>query len=118
MSTVLLETQRALARAKAELGERDASARAPLVAAQQQVDAVRAEIAALTRRLEALTHEEKTAVQRRPMNDAEVLQVSRLLLAVPIFIAAAVALPEHGTVQMMIGGLVVACVAVGRGIGG
>lgn len=116
MNDLLLETRRALAQAKAERAAREASARAPLVEAQQQLAAVQAETAALQERIEAFKREQATARERRPIGDMTT-PVVRLLCGLPVFIAAAVSLPDSGTVQVMIAGLVLACVAVVRGIG-
>lgn len=87
MNDLLLETRRALAQAKAERTARDASARAPLVEAQQQLAAVQAETAALMERIEAFTREQATARERRPITDMTA-PVLRLLFGLPVFIAA------------------------------
>lgn len=113
--SLLDETKAELARVKAELDEREATTRAPLIAAQERVDSLRAQVDELRARINALKVEANDAGVYTPFGDAEAGRVARLLLAGPVFIAAAISLPDH-TVQAMVAGLLVAVAAIVWGL--
>ncbi len=113
--SLLDEAKAELVRVKAEIDEREAAIRAPLIAKQHTVDSLRAQADELRARINALKLEANDAGVYTPFGDAEAGRVARLLLAGPMFIAAAISLPDH-TVQAMVAGLLVAVVAIVWGL--
>lgn len=109
--TVLEETQAELLLVKAELAEREAAKRAPLVAEQQRVDAMRGEIDTLAARVNALKLQTNGLKPQLPFM-ARPGGVLRLALAIGCGFASMLAGSSWGVWQMVPVALVL--IVVGR----